>query len=117
VAEGWLALGLLAALGALALAMAAPPELLLVAGFWTAALGLAFGVPTGFVYHVALRASLCEVGRLPPRWWLRPTALHGAIPDGARRRVLAWCYAGAAGFVVSLFGCVLLAFAAYRVSV
>ncbi|RIL04760.1 MAG: hypothetical protein DCC71_12990 [Proteobacteria bacterium] len=109
-----IAFGSLLALGALALVLAAPPATLLVAGFWIAAAGLAFGVPTGAIYHVALRRSLAACGRLPARWWIQPTALHGALPGADRARVLAWCYAGAAGFAVTVAGCALVALAAWR---
>jgi hypothetical protein len=107
-------LGLMLGLGALAGAFAVPPATLLVAGFWTTAAGLAFGVPTGAIYHVALRRALLDVARLPERWWWNPTSLHDALPAGERRRVLAWCYAGAAGFLVTVIGCALVALAAWR---
>jgi hypothetical protein len=109
-----IALLLLLALGGLATALAVAPATLLIAGFWTTAAGLALGVPTGALYHVALRRSLLGVARLPERWWWNPTALHDAIPAGDRLRVLAWCYAGAAGFAVSVLGCALVALAAWR---
>jgi hypothetical protein len=109
-----IALGLLAALGALAAAFAVAPATLLIAGVWTTAAGLALGVPTGAIYHVALRRSLLAVARLPERWWWNPTALHDAIPRGDRLRVLTWCYAGAAGFLVTVIGCALVALAAWR---
>jgi hypothetical protein len=114
VLEAWIALGLLAALAGCAGALAVAPDVLLLAGFWIAAAGLAFGVPTGFVYHLALRRALRAAGRLPARWWLRPTALHGDLPPARRRHVLAWCGAGAAGFAFSLLGCALVAIGALR---
>lgn len=109
-----IAFGLLAALGALAAALAVAPAALLVAGFWITVAGLAFGVPTGLYYHVALRRSLLAANALPARWWWSPTALHDAIPEADRFRVLAWCYAGAAGFLVTALGCALVAIAAWR---
>lgn len=114
MAEGAIALGILVALGALAAAFAVAPAALLVAGFWIALAGLAFGVPTGFYYHVALHRSLAAIGALPARWWWSPTSLHDAIPDADRFWVLAWCYAGAAGFLVTVLGCALVALAAWR---
>ena len=84
MAEIGIAVVLLAALGALAVALAVAPATLLVAGVWLVASGLAFGVPTGLLYHVALRRSLLAAGRLPARWWWSPTALHDAIPDADR---------------------------------
>jgi len=112
--EAWIAFGLLAALGGCAAALAVAPDALLIGGFWIAAAGLAFGVPTGFAYHLALRHSLRTAGRLPARWWLHPTALHGELPREDRARVLAWCAAGAAGFVVSVLGCALVALGTLR---
>ena len=109
-----IAVAILGALGLLAATFAVAPATLVVAGFWIAIAGLAFGVPTGAVYHVALRNALLGAGRLPGRWWLQPTALHGEIPEAARGRVLAWCYAGALGFLVTVAGCALVAIAAFR---
>jgi hypothetical protein len=114
MAEVGIALLLLLVLGGLAAALAVAPATLLVAGFWTAAAGLALGVPTGALYHVALRRSLRAAARLPARWWWNPTALHDAIPAPDRARVLGWCYAGAGGFLVTVLGCALVALAAWR---
>jgi len=109
-----IAVAILGALGLLAATFAVAPATLVVAGFWVAVAGLAFGVPTGAIYHVALRNALLGAERLPARWWLQPTALHGEIPAAARGRVLAWCYAGALGFLVTVAGCALVAIAAFR---
>lgn len=114
VLEAALFVACLIALGATAMLLAIAPATLLVAGFWLTLAGLAFGVPTGLLYHVELRRSLLARDRLPPRWWLRPTSLHGEIRETDRARVLGWCYAGAAGFLVSMAGCVLAALAAVR---
>jgi len=89
-------------------------ETVLLGGLWLVAGGLAFGVPTGLGYHVALRRSLLRIGALPARWWLQPTSLHGLIPDADRRHVLGWCYAGAAGFFVTIAGCAAVAIGAWR---
>jgi hypothetical protein len=112
--EAGIALALLITLSAAGLALAVSPPAVVVWGFWVVGAGLAFGVPTGLVYHVALRRALLEAGRLPARWWLQPTALHGALPEAARARVLGWCAAGALGFVVTVAGCVLVAIGAVR---
>ena len=114
MAELGIFLGLLAGIGALAVALAVAPTALLVAGFWLTVAGLGFGVPAGVFYHVLLRRSLLAAGALPERWWWSPTALHDWIPDADRARVLGWCYAGAAGFAVSVAGCALVALAAWR---
>lgn len=112
--EAWIALGLVVALAGCGAALAMAPDTLLLGGAWVAAAGLAFGLPTGLVYHLALRRSLRAAGRLPRRWWLQPTALHDALPASARGRVLAWCGAGAAGFAVAMLGCALVALGAWR---
>lgn len=70
------------------------------------ALGLALGIPTSLVYHVKLARVLAARGELPPRWWLSPTRLHTRLRGAERRAVLRWFYAGGAGFVLTLAGCV-----------
>lgn len=112
--ELWIALGMVALLGALAGTYALAPTTLLLIGFWITLGGLAFGLPTGALYHVLLYRSLAACGRLPARWWLSPTSLHGAIPAPDRAQVLAWCYAGAAGCFCCFVGCALVALAAWR---
>jgi hypothetical protein len=82
---------------------------LLVVGAVVTAAGLAFGVATGFWYHVALARSLSPMNALTRRWWLRPVPLHERLDDVGRQRVLPWFYAGAAGFVVTLAGMALIA--------
>jgi len=89
-------------------------ETLLLTGFWLVVAGLGFGVPTGLVYHWELRRVLRARDRLPPRWWLRPTSLHGELRPDERLRVLSWCYAGAAGFGVTALGCLVVALGAFR---
>lgn len=90
------------------------PDVLLLAGVRIVAAGLIFGVPTGLLYHVELRRALLEARALPERWWLRPTELHRHVPPAWRTRVLGWCYAGAAGFLITLLGCCVIAIAALR---
>ncbi len=88
--------------------------MLLVTGFWLVVAGLVFGVPTGAVYHVALHRALRRADDLPPRWWWNPTAHHHRLPPGDRFRVLAWCGAGALGFLIAVLGCVVGAVGAFR---
>jgi hypothetical protein len=88
---------------------AVPWSWLLLAGAVTTGLGLAFGVATGLWYHIALARALAPAGALTARWWLRPVPLHERLDDTGRRRVLPWFYAGAAGFVVTVAGLVLIA--------
>jgi hypothetical protein len=89
-------------------------DVVLVTGFWLVVGGLAFGLPTGAVYHVALRRSLARVGRLPERWWLHPISHHGLMPREDRAHVLAWCRAGALGCGVVFVGCAVIALGAWR---
>lgn len=112
--ETLLAALLLLALGGVALALCSAADALVIAGAWIVAAGLAFGVPTGLVYHVALHNSLVRAGTLPARWWLRPTAFHPRIPTDDRGWVLAWCSAGAAGFGVTVLGMLVMAVGAVR---
>ena len=91
------------------LAAVTPWTSLLVVGAATTAVGLAFGVATGFWYHVALARALSAVKALTPRWWLRPVPLHARLDADSLQRVLPWFYAGAAGFVVTVVGMALIA--------
>ena len=82
---------------------------LLLAGAVVTGVGLAFGVATGFWYHVELARALSPMNALTPRWWLRPVPLHERLDDAGRERVLPWFYAGAVGFVVTVAGMALIA--------
>ena len=75
-------------------------------GVLAVAFGLALGIPTSVVYHVKLARALAPRGELPPRWWLSPTRLHSRLREPERRDVLRWFFAGGAGFVITLAGCV-----------
>jgi hypothetical protein len=86
-----------------------PWSWLLLVGAVTTAVGLVFGVATGFWYHVALARALSPLGALTPRWWLRPVPLHVHLDETARQRVLPWFYAGAVGFVITVVGMGLIA--------
>ena len=52
-----------------------------------------------------LARVLAARGELPPRWWLSPTRLHVRLRGAERRSVLRWFFAGGAGFVITLAGC------------
>ena len=99
--------------GALAWSVFAADALFL-GGLWIVAAGFAFGIPTGFWYHVELRRVLLRAGVLPARWWLYPTRLHGAIPEAAWWRVMGWCYAGALGWLVTFGGCCVVGLGAVK---
>ena len=91
------------------LAAVTPWVSLLFVGAVVTAVGLAFGVATGFWYHVALARALSPMNALTPRWWLRPVPLHERLDASGRERVLPWFYAGAVGFVVTIAGMALIA--------
>lgn len=104
--EALLVLGFLTALVGGALAWSAfAADALFLGGLWVVAAGFAFGIPTGFWYHLELRRVLLRRGALPARWWLFPTRLHAAIPEEAWWRVMGWGYAGALGWLVTFAGC------------
>lgn len=99
-------------------AAAAPvlgPEALLRAGLWIVGAGLAFGLPTGALYHLGLQRALARAGRLPRRWWLHPTSLHALLPAEEAPRVLLWCRAGALGCAVAFVGCAVTALGVWKV--
>jgi hypothetical protein len=115
VIETGLVVGALLALSAAVWAWSAlAPDVLLLAGLWLVAGGLGFGVPTGLLYHRALHRSLARVGRLPPRWWLHPIALHPLVPPEDALAVLGWCRLGALGCAVAFLGCGVFALGALR---
>ena len=80
----------------------------LAASAWAIGAGLVVGVPAGLMYHVELYRALAPRDELGPRWIWNPVARHTYLRPRERRRVLAWFYAGGAGFVVILIGLVLL---------
>ena len=63
------------------------------------------------LYHIALVRSLRPA---PPKWWLRPVSFHGRLDAAGRRRVMPWFYAGAVGFVITVFGLVLVGISVWR---
>lgn len=91
-----------------ALAPIVPFELWLTAGAGCTGAGLLLGVPTGFWYHVRLRARLTPRGLLPPRWWLHPVALHVHLTPSERAGVLRWFIAGGVGFALCAIGITLV---------
>jgi hypothetical protein len=93
---------------ALVLAVTLPWTSLLFAGMSATAIGLVFGVTTGFWYHVALGRTIARRAPLPSRWWLRPVPLHERLDATERRHVLPWFYAGGIGFMVTLAGFALI---------
>jgi hypothetical protein len=92
----------------------APGETILFAGLGVAAIGFGYGIPTAIVYHYRLYRSLLACDRLPPRWWLQPTALHDQIPIQDRAGVFVWGAIGGSGFVLVVVGIVLTTLGLWR---
>jgi hypothetical protein len=107
--ESILVLGALAllALGAW-VAPLLPLESVVGLGWVVTAAGLLLGLPAGLAYHLRLRASLLRAGELPPRWWLRPTALHRQLDSAARPAVLLWFRIGGVAALAAFVGCALI---------
>ena len=80
--------------------------LLLYGGLFLILGGLAFGIPCAVAYHWYLYAALQPRGALDKRWLWNPTTQHGKLLPAERPRVMAWFYAGAAGWGASVLGCV-----------
>jgi hypothetical protein len=97
---GLVAVSLVAAGAALLL----PWQTLFYAGAILIAVGFGVGVPTGVVYHVQLYRCLEPRGALSKGWIWNPIDNHVHLRAGERRRVLPWCYTGAAGFVIIALG-------------
>lgn len=107
--ETVLALGLFVVLsaGAVAVQRASVLQLLWVGGGLVVC-GLVFSLPCAVRYHVLLHRALSPRKALDRWWLLNPTAHHVRLTDAERARVLPWFYAGAAGWALSLGGCLLL---------
>lgn len=106
--------GALAAFGAL---FKLEVETLLDLGGAVVVAGAAFGVPTGFVYHVLLRRVLRARGALERGWFWRPLQFNRLLDPRERRRVMPWCYAGAAGFLGIVCGQACLVVAIVKISI
>ena len=94
-----------------------PWATLLAVGGWLVGIGLAFGVPTGVVYHVQLYRALAPRDALPKGWIWRPLDYHNRLRPTERRSVLPWCYTGAVGFGVISLGMISMALAVVAVIV
>lgn len=103
-----IAFGLLGAVCGLGALLLLPWETLATAGLWLIAVGFVVGVPTGVQYHLELYRRLKPTGLLPDNWYWNPISCNDLLAEQDRPRVLAWCFAGAAGFMVILAGVVAL---------
>ena len=101
-------LGITGLLCVLSAAWLAPWEELYYTGVWMTAAGFAFGLPTGFIYHVVLYRALRPRGELPRGWYWRPLRFNDRLLPEERGRVMSWCYAGAVGFAVISIGLLLM---------
>ena len=106
VLELLIAVGVIGVLGGMGmLALVSVPALVTVGGA-ILLVGVLVGVPTGIMYHVRLYQILHPRGQLDKRWLWHPLALHDCLEERERRRVLPWCYVGAAGFFIIVAGIV-----------
>ena len=85
-------------------AISLPWTWLFFGGTILSALGLAFGVPAGAYYHVALYRELSRGGPAPSRWWISPTRYHAELDDEAMERVRPWFVLGGSGFGLIILG-------------
>lgn len=106
--EVGIAVGIMLALLGISSVTLLPFDQAFMLGWGLALVGLAFGVPTGLVYHVQLYRALQPRGELPSGWIWRPTRYHDRLRPHERFGVLSWCYAGALGFFVIVAGFVVL---------
>lgn len=93
-----------------ALVTVVPWEITFGIGVALISIGMAVGVPAGALYHLKLWRAL----RPGAGWWLHPTGLHARLTVGDRPAVMRWFKVGAAGFVIALGGCALVAVGALR---
>jgi len=112
--ESLISLGLVVLFCVVGWAFVASAESLLWGGIGLAVFGFLYGIPAAVVYHWLLYRSLVRIDRLPPRWWLQPTALHDRIPPEDRRGVFAWGGIGGSGFLVIVLGIVLTSIGLWR---
>lgn len=77
-------------------------------------LGALLGLPTGTAYHVALYRAVIKPRGEKWTWLLWPHRYHVHFTPQQRQRVMRWFFWGAAGFVLIILGCALVALGAYR---
>lgn len=88
-----------------------PWEITFGVGAGLIGLGMLIGVPAGAMYHLWLWRAVKPAGR---GWLLHPTGLHGQLSDGDRPAVMRWFKLGAAGFLLAIVGCAMVAVGALR---
>ncbi len=81
---------------------------LLGTGAAVVVLGLAAGMVSGSVYHLALYRALAPRNILEKGWVWHPTRYHSRIPADRRRAVLFWFRCGVACMFATLGGCLLV---------
>jgi hypothetical protein len=89
-------------------------ELQVVLGTIAALVGLVGGGGAGIVYHLVLREALLPSKRGTRGWLWSPVSRHADLDEPARRRVLPWFRAGAAGFLLCIAGIGMVGVAAIR---
>jgi hypothetical protein len=91
-----------------------PVESLLLSGACCILLGIVLGVPAGMFYHLKLYRWLAANGGVPRGFIWHPTRYHARLSPDAWKRVMPWFAAGAAGFVLIMLGCVIVALSVWR---
>lgn len=69
--------------------------------------GLLFGVPAGFYFHVLLRRALARLGAVPRGWYWNPTQHYEALDEPTARPMRPWLVAGALCFGLIVLGLLL----------
>lgn len=70
--------------------------------------GFGFGLPAAIVYHLRLYRTLSARDALPRGWYWNPIPLNEVLDSQERRRIVPWCIAGGAGFVLIVLGVFLI---------
>lgn len=77
----------------------------LLVGFMLIILGLLFGVPVGFYYHLLLFQRRRLIGQRLKNWWIYPQRYHKHLPEEEQRVLNRWFWIGAIFFNLSIVGC------------
>ena len=82
---------------------------LLAVGAVGIVVGLLFGLPVAFYYHLRLFRGLNRLGAPTERWWVDPRPLQKVLPEEEQRLLTRIFWVGGAGFLISIVGCIALA--------
>lgn len=82
--------------------------ILLTIGVTLIILGLLFGVPIGFYYHILLFQRRRLIDHSLKYWWISPQRNHKYLPGKDQEVLNRWFWIGAIFFNLSIIGCVLV---------